>query len=627
MVTHGLIIIILDLAMEAVSLQERLQLIQQQQRERFITRKSLKVKEDYVCPDIQGESIPASHGQGGVDSDVEADLELRTATQEDNTKVKSNKTDLSVPVSSYVKELEYLKSCVEQLQSDNARLKSELKQKEQKIIELEKEHEEERVAMGKAGATVTQRIVELSKRNRELNAEVAAEKNRIRQYQKKLKESEMTTSQKESQGQPSGYKDLHKHKGDAALKLQKEDQATVIAQLQVQLQQSKLRMAEQRNQCQVLKQELKLAQRVITKEVGEGVNTSTLLSGTSGWRGRAQQIITLQSKLAELGDQLRNGRQNGSTRVRRAVSSEHREHTASAPMVDPRQKATLRKIESDKQRNLDEARSELESLKAEYSNVQQQCSALKARNKTLTNHVKSMKEEIASLQAQVDKAKLMEIPRSKSANSNDFDTVFQDMEREIQQLSKDNQVLRKQLIRCQTEIQALKAGMKESNPSTLPPVTSRGRRRGELERKAASAGQPTGPLHTLSHISLMSQVSKIEQDRLLELTRCLQQRLDATTDKFNSLDIEMRTLRQQNVRLEKIVGRGRAKDGYDGSQRTRALCEVQELEAQLAIQMDVNAVLKDTLELTRQEKMEDLKLYWKMVQETKKLLLRDDLEN
>ena len=567
--------------------------------------------------------MPANHGQGG--DDVEADLELRTATQEDNNKVKANKTDLSVPAASYVEEIEYLKSCVEQLQSDNVRLKSELKQKERKIIELEKECEKERVAMGAAGATVTQRIVELSKQNRELNAEVAAEKNRVRQYQKKLKESEVTTLQKESQGQPSGYKDLHKHKGDTVLKLQ-EDQATVIAQLQVQLQQSNLRMAEQRNQCQVLKQELKLAQRVITKEVGGGVNTSTLLSGTSGWRGRAQQIITLRSKLAELGDQLRNGKQNGSTRVRRAVSSEYCEYTVPTPMVDPRQKAALRKMESDKQRNLDEACSELESLKADYSNVQQKCSALKARNKTLTNKIKSMKEEIASLQAQVDKAKPMETPRSKSSNSNDFDIIFQDIEREKQQLSKDNQVLRKQLKGCQTEIQALKIGTKEM----LPPVTSRGRRRNELERKAASAGQPSGSLHTLSHSSnnsLLAQVSQVERDRLLELTRCLQQRLDATTDRFNGLEIEMRTLHQQNVRLERIVGRGRVKDGCDGSQRTSAQCKVEELETQLAIQMDVNAVLKDTLELTRQEKVEDLKLYLKMVQETKKLLLRDNLEN
>ena len=52
--------------------------------------------------------------------------------------------------------------------------------------------------MGTAGATqATQRIVELSKRNRELNAQVAAEKNCVRELQKKLREAEIIMPQLE----------------------------------------------------------------------------------------------------------------------------------------------------------------------------------------------------------------------------------------------------------------------------------------------------------------------------------------------------------------------------------------------------------------------------------------------
>ena len=632
-----------SIAMEAISLQERLQLIQQQQMERFKTRRSLrvKIKEDNAYPDNiilhinqrDGEAVAANHNSSLCGVDPDTDLELKTASQEDRTKIPlTSKLDLSVLTANYSKEIEYLKSCIEQLQSDNAKLKSEIKQKERKIAVLEKEREEGKVAMGTVGATATQRIVELSKRNRELNAEVAAEKNRVRELQKKLKEAEMNMPEKGSQrdsSQLTRYKDLHKCKGDVVSKPQ-EDELTVIAQLQEQLQQSKLKMAEQRNQCQVLKQELKLAQRVITKEVGDGANISALLSGASGWRGRAQQIITLQSKLAELGEQLRQGSQNGSTHVRRVASSEYCDHTVIAPMVHARQKVALRKIELDKQKNLDKVRSELESLKVDYSKVQQQCSALKARNKTLTSNVKSLKEEITSLteytHTHKDKAKLIGAQRPKSLNSDDFD-VLQDIEREKQLLSKDNHILQTQLEKCLTELQTLKTSM--SNPSLLPPVASQGRQRSQTERKAVSAGQPLGSLymHSDSDGSLMAQVSQIERERLLELTRCLQQRLDATTDKFNILDIEVRTLRQQNTCLEKIVGRSRIimhmASGSDGSKETKDQGKVDELETQLAIQMDVNAVLKDTLELTRQEKMEDLKLYQRMLQETKKLLLMD----
>lgn len=606
--------------MEAVSLQERLQLIQQQQRERFKTRKNLKIKEDNVCPDNQGRFMSANCA-GPCKVDPGTDLELRTASHEDRAEVKTSncKLDLSVPTS---KEIEYLKSCVEQLQFDNARLKSEQKQKERKIVELEKEREEERVAMGTAGATATQRIVELSKRNRELIAEVAAKKNRVRHLQKKLKESEMNTSQKgnpNDSSQPSGYTDLHKRKGDVLPKSQ-EDQATMIARLQEQLQQSKLKMAEQRNQSQVLKQELKLAQRVITNEVGEGVNISALLSGATGWRGRAQQIIALQSKLAELGEQLREfqGRQNGSTHARRETS----DRAVAAPMVDARQRAALRKIESDKQKNLDETRSELESLKADYCNVQQQCSALKARNKTLAGTVKSLKEEITSLTEKQDKAKFKET-LSKSSNSDDYD-VIHDIERQKRLLSKDNQILRTQLEKCLAELQRLKK--RRAKYMISPPlqsVASQGRKSSQAlshqtERKVVSAGQPLGSICMCSNDgeSLMARVSQIEQERLLELTSCLQKRLDAATDKFNKLDIEMTTLRHQNARLEKIVSRS-----HNNMTSTSKDTEVEELQTQLAIQVDVNTVLKESLQLTRQEKMEDLKLYQSIIQETKKCFI------
>lgn len=41
--------------------------------------------------------------------------------------------------------------------------------------------------------------------------------------------------------------------------------------------------------------------QVLTQEIGENVNMQTLLNETSNWRGRAQQIITLQQKVCVLG--------------------------------------------------------------------------------------------------------------------------------------------------------------------------------------------------------------------------------------------------------------------------------------------------------------------------------------
>lgn len=634
-------------ATEAVSLQERLQLIQQQQTKRFKSRKALSVKN--VCADCQGEttSFRAHHKHFGKAFDADTDLDLRTVSQED----KSNKVKMSASTSNdanqdgprdTVKEIEHLKCQVEQLQLDNTRLKLELKQREKKVTELENARKEESIALGAgSNSSATQRIVELSKKNRELNAELAREKNHLRELQKKLKECEKSAVQRETSLDSSNKRSECKHPPTP-----QEESGSVIAQLQNQLQQTKLKMAEQRNQCQVLKQELKLAQKVITKEVGEGVNMSVLLSGVSKWRGRAQQIISLQNKVADLNEQLQQSRQSSSTQVGNMTFSCD---TPVGLMTDARQKATLHKIEIDKQKNLDEVRSELETLRSDYSTIKQQCSALKARNKTLTSDIKSLRAQITSLtKKQSQNNKVMGTSRDSYNSSNSDGHVsqdeghsLQDIEKENRLLFKANQALQTQLDKCLIELQAVRRiNRMETNtnhieqasptaPLSLPPVIPNGGQRNQRfrvqvqERKAISAGQPLGSLHSRCYrdSTISIKVSQIEQERLLELTKCLQQRLDGATDKLMRLEVEMRTLRQQNARLEKIVGRRHTTtvgSGYKGNNEHET---VEELETQLAIQMDENVVLKNTLELTRQEKMEDIKIFQKMLQETKKLYL------
>lgn len=54
-----------------------------------------------------------------------------------------------------------------------------------------------------------------------------------------------------------------------------------------------------------LTNELKQANRLLSQEIGESFTSITNLSHTnSNWRGRAQQIISLQQKLSELQDKL-----------------------------------------------------------------------------------------------------------------------------------------------------------------------------------------------------------------------------------------------------------------------------------------------------------------------------------
>ena len=641
-----------EMAAETVSLQERLNLIQQQQVERFRARKTLVIKREnhQKANELTTTTLKAKIPGDQEMLDPDTNLDLRTATQEldkgytlttDGSDYllsqSGSKSTLTAGNGRHAKEAEYLKRQVEKLSLENTKLKSELKEKEKKMKMIERAREEERVALGMAGTNATQRIVELSKRNRELSAELATEKNRLRQVQKKMKELEKSSAHRDAEHdlthQSSGRKSHDKSTLRNPRPKSNDDLSIDIAKVQDELQQAKLKMAEQRNQCQVLKQELKLAQKVISKEVGDGVSMSALLSGVSGWRGRAQQILTLQNKVAELGEQVRQAKQDSFTRIDRVVSSEHCGHPIAMPMVDTRQKAALNKIATGKQRNLDELRSELETLKTEHSKILQQCNALKARNKTLASSVKSLKEQIASRNEKQTKndRDIVKFVNSDGHTSQEENDMLTELEREKRLLSQENRALRAQLAKTVKQSRLSENDNHSVSPahgSSLPPVRTtpreRLRSRGQTGRKAGSAGQPS--VSFCQHFegnepTILDRVTQIERERLLELTSCLQQRLDAMTDKFVRLEGEIRTLRQQNARLKKLVGRSRNCTLDRENKGINEGKNVEELETQLAIQMDVNAVLNETLELARHEKLEDIRVYHTMLQEAKKTIL------
>jgi len=75
-----------------------------------------------------------------------------------------------------------------------------------------------------------------------------------------------------------------------------------IQTLNEKLEKSQQKYFEALNQNTQLKNELKIAHKCIQQEVGENVNYTQILAGNSNWRGRAQQIAMLQSKIVELRD-------------------------------------------------------------------------------------------------------------------------------------------------------------------------------------------------------------------------------------------------------------------------------------------------------------------------------------
>ena len=602
-------------------LKEQFRLMQEQQRDRYLSKKALSSTSQSKFENetrIQTDSVLKA----------EDDLGLRTHT-ETKPEPSPERSAMRHPL-----EVSFLQKEIERLQLQTTELNVAVAQKTREVSELRNKMEEEKEALGGVSSKATQRIVELSRRNRELMSELAVEKNRVRQLQRELQEaaSKLAVRIDEQAREPR----------PVAVKTAEPDDKLTVVRLQEELLEAKHKSTDYNNQCQQLKQELKLAHKAILKEVGDGTSLQAILGGASGWRGRAQQIVTLQNKVAELKQQLQS---QTPSRVNDGQAAEMREEKGKP---EERQKAAIRKMEEERKKSLDETRSELQNLHELYSKCQQQNTALKARNKTLTTDTKALKAQVATLLEKEanDKALIQKLTTETGQGHNGIT-------QRSGRLEEANKALRMQLETCLAELKTLRkqipqfmeescdgdqstsrcsTRMKEeaSHPdvsTSLPPIKlPRGTRGIRSVRKSISAGHqlpwPAGDIDT-QELQALLQVTGVEKDRLLELSTVLQERLDASSDRCMKLDTELRASKQRITELEKHISRqpiskcgkpsGMGNSGDDG--------DVTDLRSQLSVQLDENCVLKETLALTRHEKMEDMRMLYSMLQETKVMFI------
>ncbi|OWK02414.1 CCDC13 [Cervus elaphus hippelaphus] len=292
-------------------------------------------------------------------------------------------------------EIEQLRDQLRETVDENGRLYKLLKERDFEIKHLKKKIEEDRFAFtgtaGVSGDVIATKIVELSKKNRVLMAESEGAKTRVRQLSNRIQEleQEMTQARLPAKGPTdAGAKPPRTQMGDKVLPENPE-----VKVLQDRLAATNLKMSDLRNQIQAVKQELRMAQKVLTSEVGEDVNIQQLLSSPGTWRGRAQQILVLQSKVRELEKQL------GQTRSRS-------EETASELSVypDPRKLSAqeknllrIRNLEREKQEGWEKLAAERDALQRELEELKKKFEGMRSRNKVLSSEVKTLRSQMGTL--------------------------------------------------------------------------------------------------------------------------------------------------------------------------------------------------------------------------------------
>ncbi|XP_052580928.1 coiled-coil domain-containing protein 13 isoform X1 [Peromyscus californicus insignis] len=288
-------------------------------------------------------------------------------------------------------EIQQLRSELRETVDENGRLYKLLKERDFEIKHLKKKIEEDRFAFtgatGMAGDLVATKIVELSKKNRGLTAESESAKARIKQLTNRIQELERELQMAPARPPAKGTTDtedkpLRTQTGDRAL-----PETPEVKALQDRLAATNLKMSDLRNQIQSTKQELRVAQKVLANEVGDDVNIQQLLASPGTWRGRAQQILVLQSKVRELEKQL-GQRQNSEL----PVNSDPRKLTAQEKNL-----LRIRSLEKDKQESWEKLASERDTLQTELEELRRKFEGMRSRNKVLSSEVKTLRSQMVTL--------------------------------------------------------------------------------------------------------------------------------------------------------------------------------------------------------------------------------------
>ncbi|VEN43903.1 unnamed protein product [Callosobruchus maculatus] len=228
------------------------------------------------------------------------------------------------------------------------------------------------------------------------------------------------------------------------------------------------KLSELNNANLQLKNDLKLANKYLQQEIGDGFESlHTFSSNPGNWRGRAQIICDLQQKNSDLKEKLKALQENSNS-------------TGSESNI------SLIKMES----KLSLLSKENSDMKSKFDGLKRKYEASQARIKTFENDCTLLKTKLTMLQQQSDRDQdiISTLSAQISNSKNSQTTVLNHKERTINKLEKEKEQLVKELEEYKSVISHLKNELKgakndickfndnsETNNTTIVNEDSQGR--------------------------------------------------------------------------------------------------------------------------------------------------------
>jgi len=583
-------------------LKQQLQELQQQQQQKLLERR--KKKEEANNKKKAKSKEEAEFGIGD-------DLDLKLASHPSQG-------------FGYVSEelVDHLNDQIRQMKDENGRLYKLLNEKDFEMRQVKKKAEQNNKNSPAESAitneTAATRIVELSSKVRQLTAEKEAEKTKCKQFQKKCHDLQMQLQSGPSLSEQSSMMGSMISLNSAVEK-EKEDSGVDVKALQAKLKQAESRCTDYRNTTQQLRNEIKVAHKVLSQEIGENtdINIQSLLNSTTNWRGRAQQIISLQQKVAELQVQLEatdggsvTGEKGGTARKRK--ENKHREE--------------MMRMERERREAQENTTSRLKSLEQEHESLKDKLEAAKARNKVLVNEIKGQKSQVQTLLKKsrnddefIDALMKQQTQLKTMLEQNNSQQAVQQMQaqQQMHQMSmkaqQDGNITEQlkaiaaqkeaQVKMLEMELQQMRLAASQNqnggvmtyipqtaSPSPTTPIVtatidsrpctaesdvdtltdrsrvlsqsarsvsraSRASSRGGNHQGTVTDAQLIEMQHTCREQEIMRRAVEVERDKMTELVGVLQHRLGEETQKLTETQTELQGLKRAAVELEKRLGR------------------------------------------------------------------------